>query len=199
MGSPARKRVDGCVVERQQRIPIRDASGLRRQAGSAPPRRRAVPAGRSARVPRTESRGCASGSSGRAAFPRCWRARRSGRHGRTPGLPGCGRLRRARRDGSACSACRSASAYSRAHADRRRACRSAARRSQPAPTPPRSDGRCHWIPASSGEFQSRSVGPLPATITTAGNGPGPDGLTNVPYTVVASNGHVISTLSPDDV
>src|SRR5207302_4490649 len=50
-------------------------------------------------------------------------------------------------------------------------------------------------PGSSGEFQSRSVGPLPATITTAGNGPGPAGLTSVPYMVVASSGHVISTLS----
>jgi hypothetical protein len=35
-------------------------------------------------------------------------------------------------------------------------------------------------PGRRGEFQSRSVGPLPATITTAGKGPGPSGLTNVP-------------------
>src|SRR5690348_16649971 len=50
-------------------------------------------------------------------------------------------------------------------------------------------------PGSSGEFQSRSVGPLPATMTTAGNGPAPDGLTTVPSMVVASSGQLISALS----
>ena len=47
-----------------------------------------------------------------------------------------------------------------------------------------------------GEFQLRSVGPLPATITTAGKGPGPKGLTIVPYTVVSPNCQSTSKLSP---
>ena len=49
-----------------------------------------------------------------------------------------------------------------------------------------------WVPGSSGVFQSRSVGPLPATNTTPGKGAAPSGMTSVPSTVVDSRGQVIS-------
>lgn len=40
------------------------------------------------------------------------------------------------------------------------------------------------LPGRSGEHQSPSVGPLPATRTTAGNGPSPSGRVRVPRMVI---------------
>src|SRR6516162_1889977 len=48
------------------------------------------------------------------------------------------------------------------------------------------------VPGRSGEHQSRSVGPLPATRTTAGNGPSPPGRVMVPYMVMPSSCQVTS-------
>src|SRR5690348_14189936 len=50
------------------------------------------------------------------------------------------------------------------------------------------------VPGRSGVFQSRSVGPLPATKTIAGNGPAPDGRTTVPRMVIESICHSTSVL-----
>ena len=49
------------------------------------------------------------------------------------------------------------------------------------------------VPGSSGEHQSRSVGPLPATSTTAGNGPSPSGSMRVPRMVMPSSRQLTST------
>src|SRR4051812_15475786 len=59
-------------------------------------------------------------------------------------------------------------------------------------------------PGSSGEFQSRSVGPLPATITTPANGPPPGGLTSVALIGIASSCQLTSEgvagpCSPGDI
>jgi hypothetical protein len=48
-------------------------------------------------------------------------------------------------------------------------------------------------PGKSGEHQSRSVGPLPATRTTAGNAPSPSGRSTVPAIVIPSSCHDTST------
>ena len=50
-------------------------------------------------------------------------------------------------------------------------------------------------PGRSGVFQSRSVGPLPATRTAAGNGPLPNGRSKVPRTVIESVCQSTSELS----
>jgi hypothetical protein len=49
------------------------------------------------------------------------------------------------------------------------------------------------VPGSRVEHQSRSVGPLPATKTTAGNGPLPAGSVSVPRIVMPSSDQLTST------
>jgi hypothetical protein len=55
-------------------------------------------------------------------------------------------------------------------------------------------GALPFEPERSGVFQSRSVGPLPATKMIAGKGPFPGGRTSVPRIVIESSSHSTSTL-----